>query len=264
MSWRNYLNANTAQGFIGGGPLGALAAYFGGDGGAGDYRGQLGAFGSEVAGREAPQMGPAAQGDYSQFRNNQRGLVHRLEAMAAGRGPSLAQAQMQAATDRNMKGQQALAAGARGPNAALAQFQAANNAAQLGAQATQDAGMARIAEQQMALQQLGLTLHGARGADEDMNRFNAGQTNQASMANLNAQLQAMGLNDQARLSILQMLGGQVQPGMGERILAGATNMLGMATSQSGGMPQGAGGNRPPPSPLPYSNTSPGAGGGWST
>jgi hypothetical protein len=137
---------------------------------------------------------------------------------------------MQAATDRNMKGQQALAAGARGPNAAMAQFTAANNAAGLGAQAAQDSGAARIAEQQMALQQLGLTLHGARGADEDMSRFNAGQRNEFQLANLNAR----GMSQSQRLQLLGMMGGGAQgPSMGEQLMAGGANLFALGGTGRG-------------------------------
>lgn len=230
------------QGAVGGGLAGAgIGGPFGGLIGAGlgfgmgmlggnpqaDYQRRLE---QELGGWNAPQMGRAAQGDMSSFRGNQRNLVTRLEALASGQGPSLAAAQLQAATDRNMKGQQAMAAGARGPNAAMAQFTAANNAGMLGAQAAQDATAARIAEQQMALQQLGLTLQGARGADEDMNRFNAGQRNEVGLANL----QSRGMSNQQRLQLLQMLGGGAQgPTMGEQLMAGGASLFSLGATQGG-------------------------------
>lgn len=228
-----------------GGALGGIAGLFGGNQ-QDAFRGRLNSLDQQFAGRAAPQAGPAAQAGLSSFRDNQQGLVNRLEAMAAGQGPSLAQAQLQAATDRNVKQQQALAAGARGPNAAMAQFQAANNAAQLGAQAAQDAGAARIAEQQMALQQLGLALHGARGQDEDMGRFNAGQQNDVMLANLQAQLQGRGQNDLARLQLLQMLGGMSGgPSLAEQILAGGASLYNFGATQRAQSRAGSGGQSGP-------------------
>lgn len=210
-------------GLVGAG-LGALGGMFGGNQ-QDEYRRRLEA---EMSGMRAPQMGPAAQGQNSFFRQNQANLIGRLEALASGQGPSLAQAQLDAATERNQRGQQAFAAGARGPNAAMAQFQAANNMAGLGAQAAQDATAARIAEQQMALQQLGLTIHGARGSDEDMSRFNAGQRNDVGLANMNSQQN----NNQLRMQLLQMLGGMSGgPTLGEQLLAGGASMYQFGTAQ---------------------------------
>lgn len=187
-------------------------------------------------GRTAPQMGPAAQGTNSSFRGNQSELVSRLEAMSKGQGPSLANEQLKAATDRNIRGQQAFANTGRG--GPLAAQQAMNNSAMLGAQSSQDSAQARIQEQQMALNQLGLTLHGARGADEEMSRFNAGQQNETSQANLAARLKTMGLDDEAIARTLGLLSGNAnasaqQVGMGERLLAGGANMYATSMGMKG-------------------------------
>jgi hypothetical protein len=138
-----------------------------------------------------------------------------------------------------MSGQQAFANSGRG--GPLAAMQAANNSARLGAQSAQDSATARIQEQQMALNQLGLTLHGARGADEEMNRFNTGQTNETSQANMLARLKAMGMNDDASLALLRQMSGNSQaeaarPGMGDQILAGGAGAFaqGYANRNSGG------------------------------
>lgn len=188
-------------------------------------------------GRPAPQMGPAAQGTQSSFRTNQSNLVSRLEAMSKGEGPSLANEQLKAATDRNMRSQQAFANTGRG--GPLAAQQAMNNTAMLGAQASQDSAQARIAEQQMALNQLGLTIHGARGMDEDMSKFNAGQQNEASQANLAARLKSMGMDDEAIARTLGLMSGNSnasanQVGMGERLLAGGANAYATYLGGKGG------------------------------
>lgn len=192
---------------------------------------------NKVQGREAPQMGPAAQSATSSFRQNQQNLIGHLEGMSNGQGPSLAAQQLKAATDRNMSGQQAFANSGRG--GPLAAMQAANNSARLGAQSAQDSAGARIQEQQMALNQLGLTLHGARGMDEENSRFNAGQTNDASQANMLARLKTMGLNDEQSSRLLQQMSGNsqseaVRPGLGDQILAGGAGMYAMGTAQRAG------------------------------
>lgn len=202
-----------------GGGLGLLGGFGGGESEAEkQQRARLEALYAQM-GQGGPQAGPAAQGAYSSFRNNQSGLISRLEALSQGQGPSLAAQQFREATDRNQAAQASMANSGRG--GPMAAFQAANNSALLGAQAAQGSAAARIQEQQMALNQLGLTLHGARGADEDMNRFNAGQQNFMSQANLNAAMQ----NQANRLQVLGMLGGQNaqtqnRPGLGDQILAG--------------------------------------------
>lgn len=193
------------------------------------YRQMLMDYYNSVGGREAPQAGPAAQSGYSDFRTNQSDLVSRLEALSKGQGPSLAAQQFQQSQDRNMASQQSMAQSGRG--GPLAALNAANNMGQLGAQGAQGAAMARIQEQQMALNQLGLTLHGARGADEANNQFNANEQNQMAGTNLDAKLRAMGYNDEARLRILQQMGqlgdrqaNNAKPSMFEKFMAGASGM----------------------------------------
>jgi hypothetical protein len=225
-----------------GGPLGALVggvgggalAYFGGGENEQDsaQRKRLEELYAQM-GMPPPQAGPAAQSGYSNFRSNQSDLVGRLEAMSKGQGPSLAAQQFQQATDRNMASQQSMAQSGRG--GPLAAFNAANNMGHLGAQAAQGAAQARIQEQQMALNQLGLTLHGARGADEATNQFNANEQNQMSGMNLDAKLRAMGMDNEMRLRILAQMGGQNAqahgPQLGDQIMVGGAGMYGMYQSQ---------------------------------
>lgn len=203
--------------------LGGIGGWMGGDQ-KDEYQKRLEAYYASLGNREAPQAGPAAQGAYSGFRQNQSDLIGRLEALSSGQGPSLAAQQFRQATDQNMRGQQAMANSGRG--GAMASFNAANNMGMLGAQAAQGSAAARTQEEQMALQQLGLTVYGARNADEQMNQFNAQQQNQMAIQNLDARLRAMGMNDQARLSILQQMGGQAnQPTFGDQLMAGGAGMF---------------------------------------
>lgn len=221
-----------------GGGLGLLGGLFGSEDENDSQRRQmLMDYYSQLGGREAPQAGPAAQAGYSGFRQNQSDLIKRLEALSQGQGPSLAAQQFQAATDRNNSQQMAMGVSGRG--GPLAGFNAQNNMAMLGAQAAQGSAAARTQEEQMALNQLGLTIQGGRESDESTNRFNAGQTNQTALANLDARLKAMGMNDQARLQILSQLGAQnAQPGLGDQILAGGAGLSALAGTQNpaGGAP----------------------------
>lgn len=207
-----------------GGIAGGLLGYFGGDNGDDAYKQKLDAYYADLANRQAPQAGPAAQGQYSGFRGAQSAMIGRLDAMSQGQGPSLAKQQFAQATDRNIGAQQAM--GATGRGGAMGAFNAANNMGMLGTQAAQGSAMARTNEQTQAYQQLGMSLYGARNADEDMNKFNAGQQNQTMLANLDARLKAMGLNDQARLQILAQMGGQAnQPTTGDQLMAGGAGMF---------------------------------------
>lgn len=245
-------------GFGVGGPIGGLVGaglgFAGGLFGGGEsdadkeQRKRLEEYYNQVMNRQAPQAGPAAQSGYSGFRQNQSDLIGRLEALSQGRGPSLAAQQFAQATDRNMAQQQALAGGGRG--GPMAAFNAANNMGMLGANAAQGSAQARIAEQQMALGMLGNTIHQGRGADEQTNMFNAGQTNSMSQANLEARLRGMGMNDQAIQAALSGLSGQNArqggPGLGDQLLAGGAGLFSFGATQNAkqtptSMPTGVGG-----------------------
>lgn len=220
-----------------GGGLGFLSGLLGGGENENDAlnRQMLMDFYANAGNRQAPQAGPAAQSAYSGFRHNQSNLISRLEALASGQGPSLASQQFKEATDRNQASQASMANSGRGGPMAL--LNAQNNMGLLGAQAAQGSASARIAEQQMALQQLGANISAGRGADESTNQFNAGQSNQTALANLDARLKTMGLNDQTRLQILSQLGGQNQqahgPGLGDQILAGGAGLYAMGAANKG-------------------------------
>lgn len=229
-------------GAIGGGALGLLSGFFGENKNDSQRRKML----MDLYGQSmnAPQAGPAAQSAYSGFRQNQSNLISRLEAMANGQGPSLARQQFEQATDRNMRGQQAMAASGRG--GPLAQLTAANNMATLGANAAQGSALARTNEQMQAIGQLGGVINQGRQSDEGVNMFNAGQTNNTSLANLSARLDAMGMDQQKKLQILQMLGGQnqannAQPGFGSQLMSGGAGLFSLWASQQAQKKAGQGG-----------------------
>lgn len=190
--------------------VGGLAGYFGGGSDADanrkaqmDYFNQLGS------------IGPASQGAYSEFRGNQRNYINNLENMAAGRGPSLADAQMRAATDRSTKQSMGLAQSGAG-NPAANMMMAQEAAGQMGSQNAQNAMQGRIQEQLNAMNLLGINLHGARGADEDMNRFNASQQNNYTLDT--NRLRGMVLNGAGN--------GASGTSLGEQIMAGGAGMFG--------------------------------------
>lgn len=100
-------------------------------------------FGKTIKDRNA--LNPDAQ-----FRDQQMRLNKQLENQAMGVGPSLAQNQLQQATDQNIAQQMAMAASARGGNVGMAQRIAAQNAGAAQQQMAQQAGIMRLQEQQSA------------------------------------------------------------------------------------------------------------------
>lgn len=163
----------------------------------------------------ATQMNMAPQ---QQTRDQQQQLGNMLMQSAEGKGPSVAQAQLQQATDQNIAQQQALAASMRGVNPAMAARLAANNSANAQQQAANQSAIIRAQEQQSAQGQLGNVLANTRGQDigvatdaaqlEQQNKqFNAGQMNQQSQFNagqLNQGLVTQGqMQQQANANNLQ-------------------------------------------------------------
>lgn len=88
---------------------------------------------------------------------NQGELTNMLMAQARGQGPSIAQMQLQQATDRNMQQAASLMASQRGSNPA-AMRQIANQRAMIGQQMAGDSAMLRLQEQMQARAQLGSTI----------------------------------------------------------------------------------------------------------
>lgn len=208
-----------------GGVAGGLLGMFGSDDG--DQNKQaLEEYRKMVMSRGAPQMGDAATAAGSSFRANQQSMIDRLDALASGRGPSIASAQLNEATDRNIAAQQSFAQSGRG-NAGYANMVASNNMQSLGQNTAQQAVGARLQEQQMANQLLGGTINQARTSDEQLSQFNAQQQNYSAEANLAAKLKTMGLNDDAILNALgQYRQASQMPGLGSQIMAGGSGALG--------------------------------------
>lgn len=210
-----------------GGGLGFLGGMMG-DGGQSQYQDQLKQLAQQYSGRQAPQAG------YSDFRGNQAGLIAQLEAAARGEGPSAAAMQMRDAMDKAVAAQTSAAAGAggRGVNPGAAYRQAADNSAAIMQQNNRDTAVLRAQEQATARGQLGGVIAQGRGADEQIN-----------VANMEAKLRQLGLNDEAQLKALMGAMGAAGPGMGTQILAGGANAFPTAMQylQRGNQRGGGGG-----------------------
>ncbi len=159
----------------------------------------LGAF--NAGGRYTPQQVSAQTvgvngANQNQIRGRQLANLDVLKNASLGKGPSAAQAQLQAGTDANISQQMALAASARGVNSAAAQRNARNQAALIQQRTGQDAAALRAQEMQAAMQLYTGALGDTRGQDLTF----SGQQLQASMANQSASLQAALGNQQAGLS----------------------------------------------------------------
>jgi|GEM_PF-1947932 len=103
-----------------------------------------------------------------QSRNGQSSLIKDLQRQSAGKGPSLAEAQMKRAGDRGLAQQLAAAAAQRGGNQASLQRSLARGQQAQSADIAQQAGQARIQEQLSARQQLAGALQQRRGQDAQL------------------------------------------------------------------------------------------------
>lgn len=142
-----------------------------------NFQDQLANRGSVADLRRGAQINTGPQ---DQVRGQQSQLSQMLMDQAMGRGPSIAQAQLQQATDRNMS--QALALGASqasGMRGAGALRGIQNQQAQIGQQMAADSGLLRLQEQMQARGMLGQQLGNMRGQDIGLATSQAGlQQNQ--------------------------------------------------------------------------------------
>jgi hypothetical protein len=149
--------------------------------------------GAATPGSLQTNLGPANTGQASlangasQAQSYQTGLLQQLQDQSQGKGLSLAQQQLQAGTDQNLRQQAAVAAGGRNPG--LASYQAAQNQSAAGQQMAGQASQARLAEQLQAQQQLAGLSSGMRQQDIGLGEFNAQQQQQMGLANMGAQNQ---------------------------------------------------------------------------
>jgi hypothetical protein len=97
-------------------------------------------------------MAQEAGADYAAQQGNRTAFADQLAAGAQGKGPSLAQAQLQAAQDRGLAQQVAAAKANRAANPALAARQSAQLGAQMQQATAQNSATARLQEQQQQQQ----------------------------------------------------------------------------------------------------------------
>lgn len=125
----------------------------------------------------------------AEFRLGQQNLIGQLAMQASGRGPSVAGAQLQQASQANQAATFAQLASARGGvNGAGLARNAMNTSANIQAQTSRDAAVARMQEQMNAQQGLAGVLNQARGADIGMATSQAGLDSQRNLASHSAQV----------------------------------------------------------------------------
>lgn len=124
--------------------------------------------------------------DAERARGAQSGLLQQLLDMAAGRGPSPAQAMLQQAADRNLADAAALTQSQRGLGATAASSQVAGQRAQIGQELARDMGILRLQEQMQAAQAAAGVAQGLRG--QDIGQEQARAQIQLATDNLNASI----------------------------------------------------------------------------
>jgi hypothetical protein len=167
--------------------------------------------GYNAAGGRQGQSVTGAQIDQSQqgqFRGQQFDLASALRDRAMGTGgPSAAEMQLRRTTDQNIQAQASAAASGRGGQSALSQYNLANRAAATQQDAAGQAATLRANEQIAAQQSLGALLAQGRGADIELASGQAGLNQQANLANQQAAMTQMGLNDAQQRALLELMYG---------------------------------------------------------
>jgi hypothetical protein len=168
--------------------------------GAAPQMGQTNIGGPAQIGQTATYGGAGIQANqFNQSYGQEGHLANQLGAMAAGYGPSLAQAQAQQGAQSALNNQMAAAASQRGSsNPALAAYQAQQMGAQAQGAAAQQAVQGRISEQMGAMGQQGSVLGNMNGQASSF------ATNQAQLQQ-QAQLASMGAINSQNLSQAQMM-----------------------------------------------------------
>jgi len=170
---------------------------------------------------QAAQLGQAAQlanGPQADARSQLGGVTSQLQRIMSGQQAGAGELAVNRQVGQATAAQQAAARMARGANAALAARNAARNTADIGVAGAGQAAQAQLQDQANATGQLGGILGQMRGQDIDLAAQNAqlqqqrmlqqGAFNQQTgLANQDAALRQMGMNDQASLGYLaQLLG----------------------------------------------------------
>jgi hypothetical protein len=173
------------------------------------------------------------------FRDYQLGLAAQLQAQASGQGPSVAQMQLQQATDRSLNQSLGAIRSATGANAGLSARSAALAGAQGLGSAANASGQLRLQEQQQAQQQLAGVAGAGRSGDLTANAQGI-QAQQATQANRLAGLQGLAGIRQNQLGTAQNIyaaqnGAQIQTSQNQNgrtnaIIGGIGNAVGTGIS----------------------------------
>jgi hypothetical protein len=186
-------------------------------------------------GRPAPQAGSIQVGDVrqmdngrsDQFRAQQLGLVGDLRGVASGQMQGAGELAVQRQAQRALGNAAGAATMARGNSAAGGARAAARAAGSIGLGAAGQAQQAALGDQQSARAQMAgilgqgreqdIGIAGANMSAENQRIFQQAGLNQAtSLANMQARLQAMGMNDAAIANYLQAIGAMNSSEMGAR------------------------------------------------
>jgi hypothetical protein len=173
---------------------------------------------------QAAQLGSAAQlanGPQADARAQLGGVTSQLQRIMSGQQAGAGELAVNRQVGQATAAQQAAARMARGANAALAARNAARNTADIGVAGAGQAAQAQMQDQANATGQLGGILGQMRGQDIDLAGQNAqllqqrmlqqGAFNQQTgLANQDARLRQMAMNDQAAQSYLQQMLGMDQ------------------------------------------------------
>ncbi len=155
--------------------------------------------GNNVGVNMGPGIGAAAQSGAA-TRDMQMKLLQDLQDQAAGKGPSLAQMQLQRGAGQNMANAMALGASQRGAGQAGMLKGIANQQARIGQGMTADSAMLRLQEQMQAR----TSLQGGISQNNQNDQFNAGQTNQMSVERQRAAMEAEKLRQETHLAYERM------------------------------------------------------------
>lgn len=126
------------------------------------WRDQLKNFFGQLGEQKPPTID---QTQSNEMRGVQTDLIKRLQDQAAGVGPSLAQAQLQKASDQNLANTLSAIQATRGMGATAAGASAAGAGAAAGQQLAQDSAIVRLQEQMQAQGLLSNLASGTRGQD---------------------------------------------------------------------------------------------------
>lgn len=162
--------------------------------------------------RTAPRAGQTAlnMADQSAARAQSQDLANRLAAQAQGQTAGAGELAVQRQVSRALAAQTAAARMGRGAAAPLAARTAARNMADIGLAGAGQAQQAAMTDQAQANQLLAGVLGQTRGQDIDVASQQAALQQQTNLANMSAELQARGMDDQTRLAYMAQLTGLSQ------------------------------------------------------